>query len=247
MKPRRRAMRTLLTALVLLLASAALLGESACSQPQEPETQDENAGPDGRVMPRPGPVASSSQVVLTPKEIRERTGEYMALNLWADTARQTAEHDPGNFHQTLFSEPSPDCVEKHRELMKTASTPPLESLMKCEENNAAMGRSGDWNGISQQEKEERSQRSAGLLFWSIDPPSLISVAIAHDRGLDVSVRSNPEFARFAAEYDTCENMTGGHAIELAEAKTSEQMAKTWLRAEEELKACSDNVTARLFK
>ena len=247
MKPRRGAMRTLLTTLVVLLASAALLGESACSQPPEPGTQDENAGPDARVMPRPGPVALSSQVVLTPEEIRERTGEYMALNLWADTARRTAKRDPGNFHQTLFPQPSQDCVEKHRDLMKTAPTPPLESLITCGENSAARGQGGNWNAINQQEREERARRSAGLLFWSIDPPSLISVAIAHDRGLDVSVRTNPEFARFAAEYDACEDMAGDHAMELAKAETSEQMAKMWLRAEAELKACSDNVTTRLFK
>ena len=247
MKPRRGAMRTLLTTLVTLLASAALLAQSACSQPQEPGTQDENAGPDDQVIPRPGPVASSSQVVLTPEEIRERTGEYMALNLWADTARRTAKRDPTNFHQTLFSQPSQDCVEKHRDLMKTTPTPPLESLITCGENSAARGQGGNWNAINQQEREERARRSASLLFWSIDPPSLVSVAIAHDRGLDVSVRTNPEFARFAAEYDACEDMAGDHAMELAKAETSAQMAKMWLRAEAELKACSDNVTTRLFK
>ena len=247
MKPRRETMRTLLTTLVVLLASATLLGGSACSQPQQTETQDENAGPSGPAIPRPGPVASSSQVVLTPEEIRERTGEYMALNLWADTARRTAKQDPRNFYQTLFSQPSQDCVEKHRDLMKTMPTPPMESLITCEENSAARGQDGNWNAINQQEREERARRSAGLLFWSIDPPSLISVAIAHDRGLDVNVRTNPEFARFAAEYNACEEMTKDHAMELAKAETSEQMAKMWLRAEAELKTCSDSVTTKLFK
>ena len=247
MKPRRETMRTLLTTLVVLMASATLLGGSACSQPQQTETQDKNAGPSGPAIPRPGPVASSSQVVLTPEEIRERTGEYMALNLWADTARRTAKRDPRNFYQTLFSQPSQDCVEKHRDLMKTMPTPPMESLITCEENSAARGQDGNWNAINQQEREERARRSAGLLFWSIDPPSLISVAIAHDRGLDVNVRTNPEFARFAAEYNACEEMTKDHAMELAKAETSEQMAKMWLRAEAELKTCSDSVTTKLFK
>ena len=247
MKPRRDAIRTFLTTLAALLASAALLAQSACSQPPEPGTQDENAEPDGQAIPRPGLVASSSQVMLTPEEIRERTGQYMALNLWADTARRTAEQDPTNFHQTLFSQPSQDCVEKHRDLMKTTPTPPLESLITCGENSAARGQDGNWNAINQQEREERAQRSAGLLFWSIDPPSLISVALAHDRGLDVNVRTNPEFARFAAEYNACEEMTKDHAMELAKAETSEQMAKMWLRADAELKACSDSVTTRLFK
>ena len=248
MKPRRGTIRTFLITLATLLASTALLTQSACSQPPpEPGTQDENAGTDGQAIPRPGLVASSSQVMLTPEEIRERTGEYMALNLWADTARRTAEQNPTNFHQTLFSQPSQDCVEKHRDLMKTMPTPPLESLITCGKNSAARGQDGNWNAINQQEREERARRSAGLLFWSIDPPSLISVAIAHDRGLDVNVRTNPEFARFAAEYNACEEMTKDHAMELAKAETSEQMAKMWLRADAELKACSDSVTTRLFK
>ncbi len=197
--------------------------------------------------PRPGPVASSSRTFLTSEEIRDRTGRYMALNLWVEVAHRTASEDPGNFHQTLFSKPDLDCVEQHRELLKTTSTPPIESFVGCGKNSAAKGRGGNWNGIGEQERGERARRSAGLLFESIDPPSLISVAMAHDRGMDITVRTNPEFARFAAEYDVCEEEASGHAAALVEAETPERMAKAWLRAEKELQACSGEVTAKLFE
>ena len=118
--------------------------------------------------------------------------------------------------------------------------------MRCAENSAAKDRGRDWNGADRQEREQRARRSAGLLFRSIDPPSLVSVAIAHERGLDVSARTNPEFARFAAEYDVCEEAAWKYAKELARQGTPEKAAETWLRAEHELNACADEVTHKLF-
>ena len=74
----------------------------------------------------------------------------------------------------------------------------------------------------------------------------MSVMIAQRKGLDVSVRTNPAFAIFAANYNVCEEESSRFVTELAQAKTPEQMAEIWLRSEEDLKACSDTVTTSLF-
>ena len=65
-------------------------------------------------------------------------------------------------------------------------------------------------------------------------------------GLDVSVRTNPVFARFAAEYRACEDAVEGYAADLAGAGTQEELAERWLRTERELQTCSGEVTAGLF-
>ena len=112
MRRERRKRPWLLPALALLTVAAALgaillgLGSGDSEETKQ-------------ARPMPKPVASSSMVRLTPEEVRSRTGEYMALNLWAETVHRTAEHDPANFHQALFSEPDMDCVNEHRELLKT--------------------------------------------------------------------------------------------------------------------------------
>ena len=81
--------------------------------------------------------------------------------------------------------------------------------------------------------------------WTHRP--LMSVMIAQRKGLDVSVRTNPAFAIFAAKYNVCEEESGRFVTELAQAKTPEQMAEIWLRSERGLKACSDTVTGSLFE
>ena len=233
--------RSLMPALLAVLAALAL----ACGQPERSGIRDEATGP--AVESRPGPVASAIQAALTPDEIRERTVEYGALQVWARTARRAAENDPGDLHQALVSEPRPECVEILRELPKAAPGQWEGTLNECVETNAARRRDLNWKAMSPNERETIARRAAGLLYWSIDPPSLMSVVIAHQRGLDVSVRTNPVFARFAAEYHACEDAVDGYAAELADAETQEELAKRWLRAERELQTCSGEVTAGLFE
>ena len=72
------------------------------------------------------------------------------------------------------------------------------------------------------------------------------MAMARDRGIEVSARTNPEFARFAAEYDVCGEEAAGQAAALAEAETPERMAGIWLEAERKLAVCANRVTAGLF-
>ena len=232
--------RGLTPALLAVLAVLAL----ACSQPEGNGIADEATGP--AVESRPGPVASASRAALTPDEIRERTVEYAALQAWARAARRSAENDPGDFHQALLSEPSPECVEKLRELAREAPGQWEEMLNDCMKTSAARSREREWNNVSQDERETAARRAAGLLYWSIDPPSLMSVVIARQRGLDVSVRTNPVFARFAAEYRACEDAVEGYAAELAGAGTQEELAERWLRTERELQTCSGEATAGLF-
>ena len=232
--------RSLVPALLAVLAVVAL----ACGQPEGNGIRDKATGP--AVESRPGPVASASEAALTPDEIRERTVKYGALQIWARAARRAAENDPAALHQALLSEPSSECVKKLQELPKDAPAQWEEMLNDCMEANAAMSRDRSWNGMSQDERETVTRRAAGLLYWSIDPPSLMSVVIARQRGLDVSVRTNPVFARFAAEYHACEDAVEGYAAELAGAETQGELAKGWIRAEQELQTCSGEVTAGLF-
>ena len=146
----------------------------------------------------------------------------------------------------LFSDPPRGCVEEHRDLLEVMPTPPVEKLIACSEASAARGLAHDWSQIEPDEREVRARRAVGLLFWSLDPPTLMSVMIAQRKGLDVSVRTNPAFAIFAAKYNVCEEESSRFVTELAQARTPEQMAEIWLRSEGGLKACSDTVTGSLF-
>ena len=234
-----------------MLAIALMAIILGCGQPRE-----EHAGESSKETPaatpvewsldEPGPVASSGSVTMTTEQVREITGEYMAVNLWAQTAHTMAEEQPESFHRMLFSEPARNCVEEHRDLLKVMPDPPAERLIACSEASAAGVPAHDWSRIEPDEREARARRSVGLLFWSLDPPTLMSVMIAQRKGLDVSVRTNPAFARFAAKYDVCEEESSRFGTELAQAETPELMAEIWLRAERGLRACSDEVTARMF-
>ena len=241
-----------------MLAIALMAIILGCGQPGE-----EHAGESSKETPaatpvewsldEPGPVASSGSVAMTTEQVREITGEYMAVNLWAQTAHTAAAEQPESFHRMLFYEPARNCVEEHRDLLKVMPDPPTERLIACTERLIACSEASaagvpalDWSRIKPNEREARARRSVGLLFWSLDPPTLMSVMIAQRRGLDVSVRTNPAFARFAAKYDVCEEESSRFGTELAQAETPELMAEIWLRAERGLRACSDEVTASMF-
>ena len=170
----------------------------------------------------------------------------MAVNLWAQTAHDTAELRPGDFHRVLFTDPSRECVEQHRRLAEETPNPPDERLIACGERSL-QGNHPEWAGISPDEREARTRRAIQFLFWSTDPPSLVSVMIAQRRWLDVSVKTNPEFARFAARYDICEEESGRLGTELAGMEAAERMAEVWLKAERQLKVCASKVTATLFE
>ena len=230
---------------IMLLAALLAIALVGCGQAGQEELPTTTT-PTEWNLDEPKPISSNSAVTMTTEEILEITGEYMAVNLWAQTAHRTADEHPESFHQMLFSDPPRGCVEEHRDLLEVMPTPPVEKLIACSEANAAEGLAQDWSQIEPDEREARARRSVGLLFWSLDPPTLMSVMIANRKGLDVSVRTNPAFAVFAAKYNVCEEESGRFVTELAQAKTPEQMAEIWLRSERGLKACSDTVTSSLF-
>ena len=192
------------------------------------------------------PISSSTRVLMTPDEIWEITGEYMAVTMWAHIAGETARNDPDNFHQIFFSEPDRGCVEAHRALIEEIPEPPVERFISCGQASAAQGRDNVWSEISNVEKEARARRSVGLLFWSIDPPSMMTVQIAHQRGLEVNMKTNPEFARFATQYDICEKVSQKFVEGLAKAERPTDIADIWLMAEDHITECSNKVTASLF-
>ena len=233
---------------IMLLAALLAIALVGCGQAGQGEQQEKlpTTTTTEWNLDEPEPISSNSAVTMTTEEILEITGEYMAVNLWAQTAHTTADEQPESFHQMLFSDPPMSCVEEHRDLLKIMPTPPVEKLIACSEASAAGGLANDWDQIEPDEREARARRSVGLLFWSLDPPTLMSVMIAQRKGLDVSVRTNPTFAIFAAKYNVCEEESSRFVTELAQAKTPEQMAEIWLRSEEDLKTCSDTVTASLF-
>ena len=243
-----RNMNPRLNQAIMLLAALLSVALVGCGQSGQGEQQKKppTTTPTEWNLDGPEPIASSSGVTMTTEQIREITGEYMAVNLWAQTAHTTAEEHPESFHQMLFSNPARSCVEEHRDLLKVMPTPPVERLIACSKASAAAGLTHDWSRIEPDEREARARRSVGLLFWSLDPPTLMSVMIAQRKGLDVSVRTNPAFARFAAKYDVCEEESSRFGTELAQAKTPERMAEIWLRAEGDLRACSNAVTATIF-
>ena len=224
------------------------------------------------------PISSQAQVSLTREEIDVKTGEYMALNLWAENAQRTAKEDPGNFLKIMFSVPELGCVQKYREVMEnrpvifpeptTREESSIheyeeyeiatvnaqvkvrelqeEHLLKCTWENISETETKPWDGLAPDEQEARARRATRLLAQSIDPPLLMSTNIAATRGLGVDSQNNPEFAQFAAQYDTCQVQADGFAIPLAGAKTPEKMSKLWLNAYQHLTECFNNITELIF-
>ena len=192
------------------------------------------------------PIFSTSRVNMTPQEIRNLTGDYMAVTLWAHVAGETARNNPDDFHQMLFSDPDRECVEAHRDLLEVTPEPPVEKLISCGQESAAMGRDNVWAEISDLEREARARRAVGLLFWSIDPPSMMTVQIAHEKGLEVNAKTNPAFARFANKYDICEGVSQEFVPGMTEAETPRDIASIWMLAEQKIKECLDIVTSDLF-
>lgn len=196
--------------------------------------------------PRPEPVALSP-AFLTPEQVSEQAEAYLALRLWAETARRTARDDPANFHQTLFSAPDRACVAGHRKLLSSLEQTRLRnSLLRCAGQSAARGRGGDWNAASPAERESRARRAIVNRYRALDPPTLISLTLARERGLEVTVRTDPEFGRFAAGYAGCEADLPAYARNLA-AAAGPPLAQAWLEAEAGMRDCVNRANARIFQ
>ena len=192
-----------------------------------------------------GPISSDTEAKLAPSEIRGIAQEYLAVNLWANTAMTAAREQPQEFEKVMFSEISTDCAREQQERMELTPDPPVEAMLECARNRILAG-NDRWVGITQEERAARATRAVGLLFWALDPPSLMSVMIAQQKGLDVNVRTNAEFARFAAMYDGCEDSLGGHADRLGIQESSGQLAGEWIRVDGELKECISQVNQEIF-
>ena len=103
-----------------------------------------------------------------------------------------------------------------------------------------------WDELSGDEQEARARRAMRLLALSIDPPLLMSTNIASSRGVLVNSQNNPEFAKFASKYDTCQVQADGFAVPVARSKTPQEMAQLWLQAYDHLKNCFNNITGIIF-
>ena len=121
-----------------------------------------------------------------------------------------------------------------------------EYLLKCTRKTMEETETSPWDTLSDDEKEARARRSVRFLALSIDPTLLMSTNIAATRGLGVDSQNNPEFAEFAANYDTCQVQADGFALPLARAKTPQKMSEVWLNAYQHLAECFNNITEILF-
>jgi hypothetical protein len=92
---------------IMLLAALAAIALVGCGQAGQGEQQEKlpTTTTTEWNLDEPKPISSNSAVTMTTKEILEITGEYMAVNLWAQTAHTTAHEHPESFHQMLFSDP----------------------------------------------------------------------------------------------------------------------------------------------
>ena len=121
-----------------------------------------------------------------------------------------------------------------------------EHLLGCTTQTIKATETRTWDDISGDEQEARARRAMRLLALSIDPPMLMSTNIASSRGVLVNSQNNPEFAKFASEYDTCQVQADGFAVPLAQTQTPQEMAQLWLQAYNHLKNCFNNITGIIF-
>lgn len=80
----------------LLLLGGLLLGLN----PAEPESEADS----------PDPFTARDSYLLNPEQAEARLQRYLALQLWAETASQTAAEAPERFRQVLFNPLPQDCV-----------------------------------------------------------------------------------------------------------------------------------------
>ena len=256
--------------ILLFLLMATLI----CTPDTQHDIPEELIAP-GLEMP---PIKTQAQVSLTKEEIEMKTGEYMALNLWAENAQTTAIDDSGNFLKVMFSVPEMECVGNYRQVMKNRPVifpEPIqrenstlqeyeeyqvatinaqtklrevqkEHLIECTWEGFQDTETKPWEGLTPDEQEARARRAVRLLAQSIDPTLLMSTNIAATKGLGVDSQNNPEFAQFAAQYDTCQVQADGFALPLARAKTPEKMSELWLNAYQHLTECFNNITELIF-
>ena len=257
--------------ILLFLLMATLI----CTPNTEHEIPEELIAPELEIPA----ITSQVQLQLTGEEIELKTGEYMALTLWAENAQTTAMDDSGNFLKVMFSVPEMGCVESYREVMKNRPVifpEPIQrensTLQEYEEYQAATinartklresqqehliectwealqdTETKPWEGLTSDEQEARARRAVRLLAQSIDPTLLMSTNIAATKGLGVDSQNNPEFAQFAAQYDTCQVQADGFALPMAQAKTPEKMSELWLNAYQHLTECFNNITELIFQ
>ena len=208
-----------------------------------PEMQEE----DETNATLPGPVTGQARAEMTHEEIQELIIEYLALTVWAENAHRTAEKDPASFHLTLLTGPDQECAKRYRELRVEKPNTKPEAAFECAlSKTMSQERRRDWQDLSQDEQKARALQGMRMLALSMDPPKLMTTNIAARRGLRVNSRTNPDFATFAANYDTCYAQAQAFAPHLAEAESAQDMVLVWQTANTHLDRCYGTITENLF-
>ena len=209
-----------------------------------PDPQPPVPGDTGQFIP-PEPVQASSTIQMAKDDIDRQTGEYLALTVWAENALRTAHTEPALFHRNMFTTPNIKCVNQFRDSRLETPDASPDTLFDCARN--PQEKEQPWNDITPEEREARARRAIGLLAMSMDPPTFISANIAANRGLKVNSKTDPDFASFAAVYDTCQIQAQAFAQPLARAGIPQDMAQIWVDANEHLESCFSTITQSIFR
>ena len=232
-----------LAPLALLLLMAWLTG---CAGQPVPTPVPKPSGHSWGLEGRPGPVTGAGETPLTREEVLDLTGRFAALRVWEQVALETARNEPENFHRAMMTDPPRQCVDEHRARMLERPDPPRELLLECARREFLRAGETPWESLGDGEREARIRRSLEFMFRSLDPPTLVNAEIARRRAMDVNPQNNAQFARFAAMYDECEELVGWYAELLLNDGDPPGMAETWLIAREDVEACCNAVTQRIF-
>lgn len=245
----RIALKTILktSAITFSVMVAALLAIAILYDPEDqkelPQPPTQSQAPQPLEQPA---ITSKTNIPMTEEDITEQSTQYLALAAWAETAHREAKEEPENFNLALFSTPSILCAQQFRDnKLENPNTDP-QTLFDCSASQEKEYQPNPWHDITLDEKQARARRAMHYLAISMDPPTLVSTNIATSRGIRVNTETDPDFARFAAQYDTCYTQSQSFIAPIAEATDRKQIAEIWTEASQHLARCYDNITESIF-
>ena len=219
------------------MATALLLASLGCAQ-QTPELPP---------LETPAAEPTPAYEFITREETNERIRVYLALNAWAETTQEIAREHTQDFRKVMFSSPDRECADDFREEQVIQPDLPPDALFQCVSRGIRGLDDRKWPSMSPDEREARTRRTYILLSGSIDPPEYLAVSIAANKGIRVTTKNDPEFARLKREYQDCHELGQEMALRMTDMTDPDWMAAQWLGDTEALKECFTNTTNRIYE
>ena len=184
---------------------------------------------------------------ISTQEVNQITARYLAVTSWGQTVSNTAQENPALFPAALFTAPSDDCVSRFITLYDLNPNTDPRRINQCHLDSYEHLDPNEWHKRHADEQQGRIRVAVTYLWNSLDYRQLTIAMIANRSSVDMRRSFDPAYQQFAAAYQPCDLIADNAISSLTADYNPNAMASAWLETNQQLKDCSDAITAVLFE